>query len=262
MNDESSSKNISEAPAKPKSNRNKIIIAIIAIVGVIVLCCCGALVYGAYLNSTPEAQATATVRAQEQEATRIESTAIAVIEATEESRSTNTPVPTETPEPTSTSAPSATPAPTNTPTNTPITPSAVIPLESGGLGLFTAEWEQNHQRTELDWGIGTGYDHVYDVLFQQDKVWIIYRNFDIPATLDDVNLISSQLIPFDSEYIETYTPTGRPETTVIVYRSDFLTTKFDADFWNFAEAGIFIVQYNTYEGFGIGDMIIGLDNNP
>jgi hypothetical protein len=129
MNDESNSENISEVPAKPKSNRNKIIIAI---AGIVVLCCCGALAYGAYLNSTPEGQATATVRAQEQEATRAEQTSIAAIEATEDARPTDTPLPTDTPEPTNTPAPTDTPTQTNTPepTNTPKPTNTPAPTET------------------------------------------------------------------------------------------------------------------------------------
>jgi hypothetical protein len=248
---------------------------IASIVGIIVLCCCGLLAVATIYGNSPEAQAASTARALAQETTPLEQTTVTTtLEITEAVNHTNTPIPTDLPHPTDTPILTSTPISTNTPTitpsatktplptNTPTIPSTEVSLESGGLGLFTAEWEQNHERTELDWGIGTGYDNVYDVLFLEDKVWIIYRNFDIPATLDEIDLASTQLIPFDSEYIETYTPEGRPETTVIVYKSNFLTTRFDSDFWSFAEPGVFIVQYKTYEDFGIGDMIISIDNNP
>lgn len=251
---------------KSKTSTRKMIL--VGLVAIPVICCCGIILARILWVNISRDNATVIATDLEQEPTSVEQTAIDILKVTEVKIPTNTPMPTDLPLPTDTSLPTNTPTlasfPTDAPlpTNTPTIPSTVISLESGGLGLFTAEWEQNHQRTELDWGIGTGYDNVYDVLFQQDKVWIIYRNFEIPATLDDIDLISTQLIPFDSEYIETYTPEGRPETTVIVYRSDFLTTRFNADFWNYAEPGIFIVQYKTYEGFGIGDMIISLDNNP
>lgn len=252
---------------KPDKSKFSGIIKIVAIIaGAISLCCCILLIVTVIYINSPEGSATSTARAIERESTRVEQTVI--VESVETLQITNTSLPTNIPistnTPTVTLLPIETPFPTNTPlpTNTPTIPSTPVPLESGGLGLFTSEWEQNHERTELDWGIGIGYDNAYDVLFQQEKVWIIYYTFDVPATVDDIELLSSQLIPFDNEYIETYTPDGRPETTVIVYKSDFLTTRFDADFWDYADPGVFTVQYNTYEGFGIGDMIVGLDDNP
>jgi hypothetical protein len=120
MNDEPNSENITESATQSKSTRKRIKI-IAALLGTIILCCCGTFAYAIYDSSTPEGQARATARAEEQEATRSESTAIAAVEATDEARPTDTPVPTETPEPTNTPAPTDTPAPTNTPTltNTP-----------------------------------------------------------------------------------------------------------------------------------------------
>lgn len=104
------------------------------------------LAYGAYLSSTPEGQARATVRALEREATRAEQTSVAAIEATEEARPTDTPLPTNNSAPTNTPAPTDTPAPTNTPlptdtprpTDTPIPPTPTLePIILTGTVIIT-----------------------------------------------------------------------------------------------------------------------------
>lgn len=100
---------------KSKRIRNLIIV-----IAAVVTLCCAFILFGSYLNSTPEGQATSTARAQGREATRVEQTAVAAIAATEEAHPTDTPIPTDTaiptdtPAPTNTAAPTATPRPTNT----------------------------------------------------------------------------------------------------------------------------------------------------
>jgi len=272
-----------ESPIKSMSNKKKRIIGLSGAIGAVILCCCSILAYGASVDDTSD-----------EDVIRVEQTSeIEVTTPTPTFVSTNTP-PAILPTPVLTNTPIPTFASTNTPpailptlvltntsipipTNTPIPPTATnipaspTPLEptvdsykSGGLGLPKVEWEQEHIETPLDWGFGTGYDNSYDVLFQQDNVWMIQKQWDTDqsGTLDEIELISSQLIPDDGEYIKTYTPEGRPETTVLVYISDSLATRFDADFWSYAEPGVFTVQYNTYEGLGIGSMIISIDDNP
>jgi hypothetical protein len=111
--------NISETPKKPKTRRNRIIVGII---GLFLAGCCGLVILGSCINSTPEGQAAATARAEEREGARIETTAIAVIQETEEARPTNTLEATDIPAPTETLPPTSTPLPTNTPepTSTPV----------------------------------------------------------------------------------------------------------------------------------------------
>lgn len=116
MDKEVDSNKINEVSEKPKGKRNKIIIGV---VGVIMLCCLGLFVAAALSNSTPEGQASSTARAQQQQETRVERTAVAVAQATEDARPTNTPIPTDIPAPTDTPAPTNTPVPTNTPQPSP-----------------------------------------------------------------------------------------------------------------------------------------------
>ena len=97
---------------------------IIAIIGIIFLCCIVTLIIGLIITSTPTGKATSTARAEIQLATQ-----------TEKARPTNTPfpsntaLPTATPLPTNTRTPTYTLGPTHTtaPTNTPtLTPTPIV----------------------------------------------------------------------------------------------------------------------------------------
>lgn len=183
---------------------------------------------------------------------------------------TETPIP---PTPTPTRTPTSTPTSTvtSTPTNTPTATNTPIPeIQSGGLGLSKERWELSHTETDLDYTpLGTGYDNVYDVLFRQNKVWIIYRYWDSDdgQTVSYIEELSQSLIPTDSEFLYTYTPDGRPETTVMVFFSESLAQAFEDDgmfsVWGDEEPGTFIVHYNRYEGVeGIAGLVISVGNNP
>ncbi len=145
-----------------------------------------------------------------------------------------------------------------------------VGFSSGGLGLSQLDWAQGHIETSLDYQvIGTGYDNKYDVMFQAGNVWVIERQWgsnELPL-IDVVEAESKTLIPSDSQFIETYSPIGRPETTVNLYFSESLKSRFkneDSSFgnwWTGGEPGNFTVQYNVYDG-RVGRMIIGIGNNP
>lgn len=104
---------------KPRSRKT----IIIAVIGIISLCCIVSVIIGMIMNSTPEGKATSTARA-----------AIEQITQTEKAKPTNTPSPSDTPVPTSSPLPSNTPLPTNTPgpTDTPtIAPTPIVLSGSG-----------------------------------------------------------------------------------------------------------------------------------
>ena len=204
------------------------------------------------------------------------------LESANVSTETSTPAPTDTPVPTNTSEPlpTNTPVPTNTslpPTNTPeVTNTPVLASDSGngyssgGLGLSRLDWEQKHTETSLDYQpIGTGYDNKYDVMFQVGNVWYIERQWNTNdfVTVDEVKIESQNLIPLDSQLIETYNPEGRPETVVNLYFSESLKNRFKnedslfGNWWTGGESGNFTVQYNVYDG-EVGRMIISIGNNP
>lgn len=190
---------------------------------------------------------------------------------------TETPLPTETPGPTDTPLPPTdTPEPTHTPvdtpipTDTPVTSNSTSSFVSGGLGLSQVDWEKVHTKTDLDYiAMGTGYDRIYDVVFQESNVWYIERQWstDNPVTPDVIKVESQGLIPADSQLVETYSPEGRPETIVNLYMSESLKSRFNSEnsvtgnWWTGGESGNFTVQYNQYD-YGVTRMIIALGNNP
>lgn len=118
MKDNNVEGEIFEELPKPKSNSKKIIIGII---GLLVICCLGAGVFGSLLSSDSDDQTTSEDSTQQQESTTIaavETTKFS--EPTDISAITSTAGPTNTPAPTNTPEPTNTPKPTNTPTPMPI----------------------------------------------------------------------------------------------------------------------------------------------
>lgn len=175
--------------------------------------------------------------------------------------STNTPLPTRTPTPQPTeTAVSATPTSTPIPTITAEPPESSI--ESGGLGLSQLVWEETHEVTGEDI-LGNIYDQTYIVMFFDGNIQYIEQQWSTAGAVDAdvVEALSSRLIPADSEFIETYSPEGRPEAIVMVYHSESLATVFDEGAWFGAEPGTFIVLYNSYDG-AVTRMIITTGNNP
>lgn len=133
---------------------------------------------------------------------------------------------------------------------------------SGGLGLSQAEWERDHKERGKDL-FGVKYDDAYTVIFRKGNVSYIERQWRTSNAVNEAQVVTEiqSLIPGDSELIRTYSPEGRPETTVRLYRSDYLKSRFGSDAWVGGEPGNFIGQYNKYE-HGVTRMIISTGNNP
>jgi uncharacterized protein YraI len=168
-----------------------------------------------------------------------------------------------------TATPTAQPTPTKraiTPTKTPTpikrtptaTPVAKALFASGGLGLDKTSFEKTHTATGKD-TIGIVYDANLIVAFNEDdKVWYIEQQWS-DADAKTIEVWSKMLMPTDATLIKTYSPTGRPETTVMLYMSESMKDRFDL--WVGGEPGNFIVQYNTYSG-RVTRSIISVGNNP
>lgn len=142
---------------------------------------------------------------------------------------------------------------------------------SGGLGLTKANWEESHVQTELDvFTIGTGYDEKFDVVYLDDVIWLIYQYFDsdVGTTLEIIETQTKSLIPADSIFVQQYLPEGMPEVIVDIYHSKSQSNQYSGeeaksvDLWNSELSGTFTVQYLKFDDGYIGDLIIGLGNNP
>ncbi len=141
---------------------------------------------------------------------------------------------------------------------------------SGGLGLSQLDWEQKHTKTNLDYQpMGTGYDNKYDIMFQVGNVWHIEYIWGSknPVAPDVVESESKNLIPSDSQFIETYSPKDIPELIVNLYFSESLKNRFNnkdslfGNWWTGGKPGNFIVVYGVFNG-KVSRMVIGIGNNP
>lgn len=155
----------------------------------------------------------------------------------------------------------ATPVPpsTDTPAPTATVEQSPTSFDSGGLGLSKSEFETKHKETGPGYFMGTMYDDNLTAAFRDDKIWYIEQQWANEITPEDVEAISATLIPADSVFIETYSPNGRPETTVNLYMSESLKSRFEQ--WIGGEAGNFIVQYKVFDG-KVPVMLISIGNNP
>lgn len=154
-----------------------------------------------------------------------------------------------------------TPLPPPQPVNPP--PEAQL-LVSGGLGLSQQEWEQRYGPGSASETPGyLWYQGTYLVSFQDGNVWYIEQRWspENPATVDIARAQAGGLIVADSQYIQTYSPEGRPDLVADLYLSQSLISRFSGNVWMGGQPGNFTVSYNISD-FGVARMVITLGNNP
>ena len=96
-----------------------------------------------------------------------------------------------------------------------------------------------------------------------------YWQIDSPVSAGDALSATNLYKSSDAQYVRSYSPEGRPETTVQVYTSAVLAERLGTDpqFWIGGEPGTFIVQYNEYVDHhqlpvGVSQVILSTGNNP
>jgi hypothetical protein len=159
---------------------------------------------------------------------------------------------TPTPAPTATVTPTPAPLPTATVTPTPAPPP--------GIGSTVATWQAAYGQGQEKNGYQI-YGDWETLVFPGDLVQHIERTYDPPVPIAQAKQDITSLLPADATLIETYTPEGRPETTVDLYSSPSLAIQLPADAWPGGEPGQFIVLYKDF-GEGVAVVIIGTGNNP
>jgi endonuclease YncB( thermonuclease family) len=169
---------------------------------------------------------------------------------------------TQAPPPTPTDTPPPTPLPTDTlvPTLPPTAMSSPtpVPYASGGLGLSRSEWERVHGAgTAADFGVEYEQGR-YIVQFQDDRVWYIERQWSSPVLLEDAQAQGVQLIPHDSQLVQSYSPENLPELVVDLYQSDSLAPLFAN--WAGGSAGRLEVVCGVLPD-GVGRMVISIGNS-
>jgi hypothetical protein len=121
-------------------------------------------------------------------------------------------------------------------------PSAV----SRGLGVERSQWEASHGEPVQESGNMAAYgDDRYHVSFHANRIASLQEQWppDEGVSLDEARILSQQLLPTDSEFIETFTVPGSQGTTIDIYRSDWLREHFSD--WSGSEPGTFTVIYQA-----------------
>lgn len=225
-------------------------------VGLLALCCLGAVISSVLFPDEETATETTVIAPTEIVNTIEEPTP--TVRATATQRPTRTTLPTAVP-PTSTTAPTNPPPPTAVPVST----SAPTTETVRGLGQDRASWEQDHTLTS-QLGIFYDYDDLtYSVIFLNDRIGHLEYQVEQEQamSLADARSLSSQFIPSDSVFEETYSPPGLPELIVDLYSSQMLTDIFEDDAFVGGETGQFIVIYNMFEN-KTSRIVMALGNNP
>lgn len=177
--------------------------------------------------------------------------------------------------PTDTVVPSEVPVPTEPPvppTDTPLAPVEATPsLESGGLGLTKAAWEQLHG-SGTQGIIGQAYENQkYDVSFSGSEstgpinmLWVYYR--PTGATLEVARAESKLLIPKDAQLIRQ---PNQQDTGVLYVVDEYMSPslvglyqpiqlgKTSLDPWKGAEPGTFYVMFKQFPE-GIPSFVINI----
>ena len=164
--------------------------------------------------------------------------------------------------PASTSAPAPI---TDIPMQPDITPAS--PFVSGGLGLTRSEWEAGHGLPYAEiaglprYGIADVQSQ--DIMYERDMIQMIVWQIALPVSIDAAMAAADQYKPGDAQYLTSYAPDGRPETTVDVFSSVMLAERLGQapHLWIGGEPGTFIVQYNRYPD-GVTQAILSTGNNP
>lgn len=132
---------------------------------------------------------------------------------------------------------------------------------SGGLAQDETWWADNHGSSTSDLGYQKYRDA--DVLFFGCGAAVVERLWESgqAVTPSDAHDIGKRFAPVDAKLVKTYSPPGRPETTVNLYISRSLADHCEPDSFTGGEPGNFTIQYNVYDG-RVTRMIVALGNNP
>ncbi len=145
---------------------------------------------------------------------------------------------------------------------TPKPTSTVAAYKSGGLGLDRAAWESSHGNALAD---GTSFfryeNDKFAVMFSAGNANHIERAYgDRNAVpIADARTESKLFIPADAKFVRTYT--SRSDSTVELYTSESLKSRFSESNFIGGKAGDFIVLYRNQTG-KVMTFIATIGNNP
>ncbi len=178
-----------------------------------------------------------------------------IVALTEMVAPTPIPLPTHTP-----GLATGVPLPTDTPTRGPTALPVMAEYNSGGLGQ-PLEWWVSKFGEGVQGVVGATVYGVYAVRFSSGNANYIEHQLVGVSDPDAVLAEARSLMPVDSQLVNTYSPEGRPETTVLLHMSESLKARFDEGSFVGGEPGNFTIQFKTFEE-GIPVLIIATGNNP
>jgi hypothetical protein len=132
---------------------------------------------------------------------------------------------------------------------------------SRGLGLSRSDWTDAYGELQAE---STGFERSGDsyVLFGGGDAWYIERRLsqETAMSAEEAHEAGLALAPNDAELVETYSPEGRPDTTVHVYSSEWLKGRFGGN-WGGGEPGQFIIVYTVTDN-SVDAIKVMIGNSP
>jgi hypothetical protein len=144
----------------------------------------------------------------------------------------------------------------------PLTPTVIggaAIFQSGGLGQDNAYWEANFGPSSKNAGF-VAYGG-FNTLAYGDNIALIWVQWRVAITPKEAQLAGVDLMPTDGELVRTYSPPERPATTVHLYHSAALASRFEAQYFIGGKPGNYTIQYNVFDS-QVSSMIIAIGNNP
>lgn len=147
-------------------------------------------------------------------------------------------------------------------------PNPIVSYKSGGLGLERAAWESSQGIGKPDVATGSMYyiygDGKFYVQFyplESGNVGNIERTGEdsIAIPLEDARKESKTFIPADAKFARTYTASSG--STVDLYKSESLKSRFPNSQFNEGKPGDFIIIYRNQTG-KTTSFIVAIGNNP
>ncbi len=149
-----------------------------------------------------------------------------------------------------------------------ITPNPTLTVaayKSSGLGLDRATWESSHGKALEDGTSFLRYENdKFAVMFSPSKSGNanhIERAFGDrnAVSIADARVESKLFIPSDAKFVRTYT--SRSDSTIDLYTSESLKSRFSESDFIGGKAGDFIVLYRNQTG-KVTTFIVAIGNNP
>jgi hypothetical protein len=144
----------------------------------------------------------------------------------------------------------------------PSTPTAIAGakiFQSGGLGQDNAYWKANFGPSSKN----AGFDVYggFNTLAYGNNIAFIWVHWRVAIAPQEAQLAGVDLMPRDGKLVRTYSPPERPATTVHLYHSEALASRFEERYFMGGKPGDYTIQYNVFDDH-VSSMIIAIGTIP